>query len=135
MPTLAAEWHLGEVFLTFLYFALFFIFIWLLITVFADIFRSHDLSGWAKALWVIFIIIMPFLGILIYLIVRGGSMHERSVEQMKQADTQFRQYVQQAAGTGGGVADELARLGDLKARGVITEEDFQQAKAKVLASA
>ena len=135
MPTLAAEWHLGEVFLSFLYFALFFIFIWLLITVFADLFRSHDLSGWAKALWVIGIIVMPYLGILIYLIARGSSMHERSVQQMKQADTQFRQYVQQTAGAGGGVADELARLGDLKARGVITEEDFQQAKAKVLASA
>ena len=133
MPTLAAEWHLGEVFLTFLYFALFFIFIWLLITVFADIFRSHDMSGWVKALWVIFIIIMPFLGILIYLIVRGGSMHERSVAQMQQADQQFRAYVQQTAG-GASVANELSRLADLKARGVITDADFEQAKAKVLAS-
>jgi len=134
MPTLAADWRLGEVFLTFLYFALFFIFIWLLIAVFADIFRSHDISGWAKALWVIFIIIMPFLGILVYLIVRGGSMHERSAQQMNQADTAFRQYVQQAVGTGS-IADELTRLADLKERGVIDDDEFQQLKAKALATA
>ena len=90
MPTLAAEWHLGEVFLVFLEFAMFFIWIWLLIMIFGDLFRSHDLSGWVKAIWVIGIIIFPFLGILLYLIVRGGSMHERAVKQAQQTDAAFK---------------------------------------------
>ena len=100
MPTLAAEWHLGEVFLVFLEFAMFFIWIWLLIMIFGDLFRSHDLSGWVKAMWVIGIIIFPFLGILLYLIVRGGSMHERAVKQAKQTDAAFKSYVA-ADGVGG----------------------------------
>jgi ABC-type multidrug transport system fused ATPase/permease subunit len=131
MPTLAAEWHVGQVFLSLLWFALFFIFVWLLFIVFADIFRSHDMSGWAKTLWVIFIIILPFLGIFVYLIARGGSMHERSAQQAKQIDTQFRAYVQDAASSGS-VADEIARLAALRDAGTISEEDFQRAKSKVL---
>ncbi len=110
MPTLAAEWHLGEVFLVFLEFAMFFIWIWLLIMIFGDLFRSHDLSGWVKAIWVIGIIIFPFLGILLYLIVRGGSMHERAVKQA-QADRRRVQVVRPADGDGGqpGRADPEAR--------------------------
>jgi ABC-type multidrug transport system fused ATPase/permease subunit len=132
MPTLAATWHLGEVFLVFLEFAMFFILIWLLITVFADLFRSHDISGWVKALWVIGIIIFPFLGILLYLIVRGGSMHERSAQQAQQADAAFRSYVQQAASEGS-TADQLKKLADLKDAGVIDDAEFEQLKAKALA--
>src|SRR6478672_6120050 len=112
---LGSDFGSGQVFWSMLWFFLFFIWIWILITVFADIFRSHDMSGWAKALWVIFIVVLPYLGIFVYLIARGGSMHERSVQQMQQADAEFRDYVQQAAGTGS-VADELARLADLKER-------------------
>ena len=132
MPTLAATWHLGEVFLVILEVAMFFILFWLLISVFGDLFRSHDISGWVKALWVIGIIIVPFLGILLYLIVRGGSMHERSVKQAQQADLAFRQYVQLTASSGS-TADQLSKLADLKSKGVIDDTEFEQLKAKALA--
>ena len=132
MPTLAAEWHLGEVFLVLLEFAMFFIWIWLLIMIFGDLFRSHDLSGWVKAIWVIGIIIFPFLGILLYLIVRGGSMHERAVKQAQQTDAAFKSYVQQTA-TEGSTAEQLQKLADLKAQGVIDDAEFEQLKAKTLA--
>ena len=89
----ADEWHVGQVFFSMLWFFLFFIWIWLLIMVFADIFRDHKMSGWAKAAWIIFVVILPYLGVFVYLIARGGSMHERSVAQMQQADQQFRSYV------------------------------------------
>jgi ABC-type multidrug transport system fused ATPase/permease subunit len=130
----ASDWHVGQVFLSMLWFFLFFIWIWLLITVFADIFRDHTMSGWAKAAWVIFVVIFPYLGVFVYLIARGGSMHERALAQQQKADEQFKQYVQSAASTGtGSAADELARLADLKSKGVITDAEFEQAKAKALA--
>jgi len=131
---IASDWHVGEVFLSMLWFVLFFIWIWLLISVFIDIFRSHDLSGWAKALWVLFIIVLPYLGILIYLIARGGKMHERAVRSAQQSQEEFKAYVQQAEGTSGSLADELERLASLRDRGVITQEEFDQAKAKAMAS-
>ena len=131
MPTLA-EWHLGQVFLTFLWFAKFFIWIWLLIVVFSDLFRSHDLSGWAKALWFIFILVLPLIGVLVYLIARGGKMHEHAARDAQVQDQQFRQYVQEAAGSQSS-ADQLAKLADLRDRGVITAEEFEREKAKVLA--
>ena len=90
-----------DIFLTMLYFFLFIIWIWLLFMVFIDIFRSHDMGGWAKALWVIFIIILPFLGVFVYLIARGGKMHERAAQQAAQQQKAFDQYVKQAAGTPG----------------------------------
>ena len=132
----ADEWHVGQVFFSMLWFFLFFIWIWLLIMVFADIFRDHTMSGWAKAAWVIFVIVLPYLGVFVYLIARGSSMHERALAQQQKADEQFKQYVQSAAasGSGGGsAADELARLADLKAKNVITDAEFEQAKAKALA--
>jgi hypothetical protein len=119
-----------------LWFFLFFIWIWLLIVVFGDIFRSKDLSGWGKALWTIFIILLPYLGVFIYLIVRGHKMQERAMSDAQEQEARFRQYVQEAAGSGGGgggsAADEIARLADLRDRGVISEAEFQQAKAKAL---
>jgi hypothetical protein len=99
--------------------------------VFIDIFRSHDMSGWAKALWVLFVVILPFLGVLVYLIARGGKMHERAERQAAQQDEAFRTYVQQSAGTSS--ADQLAKLADLRDRGVISAEEFEREKAKVLA--
>ena len=133
----ASDFGTGEVFLSFLWFFMFFIWIWLLIMVFGDLFRSHDLSGWAKAAWVIGIIVFPYLGVLVYLIARGGKMHEHAVQAAQAQDAAFRQYVQSAAGSSGGgsVADELARLADLKEKGVIDDAEFQQLKAKALASA
>jgi len=131
----ASDFGTGQVFLSMLWFVMFFIWIWLLIMVFSDLFRSHDLSGWAKAAWVIGIIILPYLGVLLYLIVRGGKMHEHAIQAAQAQDAAFKQYVQQAAGSGGSVADELARLADLKAKGVIDDAEFEQLKAKALASA
>jgi hypothetical protein len=129
---IAADWQVGQVFFSLLWFALFFIWIWLLFMVFADLFRDHKLSGWWKALWVIFIIVMPFLGVLVYLIARGGSMAERAAAQVRQDEQDFQQYVRSAAGSGS-TADELERLDDLRKQGVISDDEFQQLKAKALA--
>jgi hypothetical protein len=132
---LLAEFGSGQVFLSMLWFFLFFIWIWLLITVFGDIFRSEDLSGWGKALWSIFIIVLPYLGVFVYLIARGHKMSERAARAAADQEAHFRRYVQDVASTSGsgGAADELARLADLRDKGVLTEEEFQQAKAKALA--
>ena len=127
-----AEFGSGQVFLSMLWFFLFFIWIWLLISVFGDIFRSHDMGGGAKAIWVIFVIFMPYLGVFVYLIARGHKMSEHAMQAAQAQDTAFRQYVQQAAGTSGSAADELARLADLKAKGVIDDAEFQSLKAKVV---
>jgi ABC-type multidrug transport system fused ATPase/permease subunit len=132
MDLLATNYPLLDVFWTMLWFFLFFIWIWLLITIFVDLFRSRDLSGWAKAGWVIFVIVLPFLGILFYLIFRGGSMHERALQQAQQQESEFRQYVQETAQTSS--ADQLSKLADLRDRGVITSEEFDQQKARILAS-
>jgi ABC-type multidrug transport system fused ATPase/permease subunit len=115
-----------------LYFFGFFIWIWLLIAVFGDIFRAQDMGGWAKALWVVFVVMLPLLGVLVYLIARGGKMHRRATEQAQQQEEDFRTYVQDAAGSPS-TADQMAKLADLKATGAITEEEFQAGKAKVLA--
>ena len=128
-----AEFGTGQVFWSMLWFFLFFIWIWLLISLFGDIFRSKDLSGGAKALWTIFIIILPFLGVLVYLIVRGNSMQERALQDAANREQQFRGYVQTVAGSGGGAADEIAKLADLRDKGVISAAEFEAAKAKALA--
>src|SRR5580693_4909642 len=105
---LASSSPVLDAFLTMLYFFLFIIWIWLLIMVFMDIFRSHDLGGWAKALWVIFIIILPFLGVFVYLIARGGKMRDRAARDAAQQQQAFDQYVQQTAWiTGSTTADQL----------------------------
>jgi Short C-terminal domain len=132
---IASSYPLLDAFLTMLWIFLFIIWIWLLIVVFADIFRSRDLSGWGKGLWVFFIIILPWLGVLVYLIARGGKMHERQIEQAQAQQEAFRQYVQEtAASSSTGTADQLAKLADLRDKGVISEAEFQQQKSKVLAS-
>ena len=127
----ASDYPLLSIFWTMLLFFGFFLFLWLFIIVVMDVFRSHDMGGFAKALWVIFLIIFPIVGIIVYLIARGGSMHERQVAQMRQQQKEFDAYVKDAAG-GGGAADELAKLADLKAKGVITEDEFTAQKAKLL---
>jgi len=131
----AYDYPLGGVFLSMLYFFLFFIWIYILITVFIDIFRSQDMNGWVKALWAIFVIIVPFLGVFVYLIARGGKMQERSVRDAAQQQSDFDAYVRQTAGTSGtDVASQLSELADLKAQGVLTDAEFEAQKAKVLAS-
>ncbi|HEX6516367.1 MAG TPA: SHOCT domain-containing protein [Nocardioidaceae bacterium] len=131
----AAEFGTGQVLWSMIWFFLFFIWIWLLIDVFADIFRSRDLSGWGKALWTVFVIVLPYLGVFVYLIARGKKMHEHAEQAAAEQEKAFRTYVQSAAAStnGHGSADEIARLADLRDRGVITEQEFQEGKAKALA--
>jgi len=128
------EFGTGSVFWSMLWFFCFFIWIWLLIMVFSDIFRSHDMSGWAKALWIVFVIVLPYLGVLVYLIARGKEMTQHRIEDAQRMDAAQRQYIQNVAGSGGASpADEIARLADLKEKGVIDEAEFQAGKAKALA--
>jgi len=122
-PLLNIFWTILEVFLWVIWF-------WILIMVFIDIFRSHDLSGWAKALWFLFVLFIPLIGVLAYLIVRGDSMHERSARQAVRYDQEVRA-VQDSGG--GGTAEQLTKLADLRDRGVITSEEFDREKAKILA--
>jgi hypothetical protein len=126
-----ADFGSGQFLWSMIWFTLFFIWIWLLFIVFGDIFRSKDLSGVAKALWVIFVIIVPYLGVFIYVIARGGKMQEHAVQRAQAQDQAMRQYVQSVAPAGGS-ADEIQKLADLRAAGTITEEEYQAAKAKVL---
>jgi len=125
-PLLGAFWTILEIFL-------WVIWIWILIYVFIDIFRSRDLSGWAKALWFVFVLFIPLIGVLVYLIARGDKMHERAVQQAQQQDEAARRYIQQAAGAPN-TADQLAQLADLRDRGVITADEFEREKAKLLAA-
>ena len=120
------------VFWSIFYFFLWVIWIWILNWIFIDIFRSRDLSGWAKALWVLFVLFLPLLGVLVYLIVRGGSMHERAVRQAQQQDQAARAYIREAAGPESS-ADQLAKLAGLRDKGVITQDEFDREKAKILA--
>jgi hypothetical protein len=128
---LASDFGVGQFLWDVLWFTVFFIWIWLLIMVFSDIWRSHDLSGWAKALWVIAIIIFPYLGVLVYLIARGGKMHEHTLQAIQATDSATRTYIRDAAGTPANPADEIARLDALKTQGVITDAEFAQLKAKI----
>ena len=133
--TTVFEYTVGDAFLTMLWFFLFFIWIWLLISVFSDIFRSDDLSGWGKGLWTVFVIVLPYLGVFVYLIARGKKMGEHAVRDSARQEQQMREYVQSVAGSGGGTsaAQEIERLHGLKNQGALTEEEFQAAKAKLLA--
>ena len=108
------------------------IWFWLLITVFSDLFRDHSLSGFAKVLWIIFVVLVPYLGVFIYLIARGHGMQERAIAQQKAAQESFNEYVKETAGTS--QADQLAKLGALHDKGQLTDAEFEEQKAKVLAS-
>ena len=128
---LAYTYPLADLFWTMLEIFLFVIWIWILFMIFGDIFRSDDMGGGAKALWVIFVIVLPFLGILIYLIARGGEMQERAAAQAERQKEAFDAQVRHVAGSPSGV-DELAKLADLKEKGVLTEAEFQTQKARLL---
>ncbi len=122
---------LSIIWMMFMFFV-FILWIWLLISIFVDIFRSADLGGAAKAFWVIFIIILPLLGVLIYLIARGSEMHERAAQQAQAQQNAFDSYVQQVASSTGSSADQLAKLADLKEKGVLSDAEFEAQKAKIL---
>jgi hypothetical protein len=122
-PLLDFSWTMLEIFIMVLW-------IWLAIMVFVDIFRSHDMGGLAKALWVIFVVIFPFLGVFVYLIARGAKMHERADAEAVRQQKAFDSSVRQAAGPAN--ADELTKLADLRDKGVLTSEEFEAQKAKLL---
>jgi hypothetical protein len=126
------DFGLWDVFLSMFWFMLLVTWIWMIIAIFGDIFRDRELSGGAKALWTLFLIIVPWLGALTYLIVRGASMNERSAKAAEDSQASFRAYVQNAAGTTS-PADELRKLSELRDGGVLSPAEYEQAKAKVLA--
>jgi hypothetical protein len=128
---LATSYPVLDIFWTLLEFFFFFLWIWLAISVFADIFRSHDISGGTKALWSIFIVLLPYLGVFAYIIFRGGSMQERAAAQATMQHKAFERYIGQSGSSS--TADQLHKLADLKERGFISETEFQDEKAKLLA--
>jgi hypothetical protein len=129
---LGSSYPLLNAFWTILYIFVFILWLMILFRVIWDIFRSHDLGGWGKAGWLLFILVLPLLGVLVYLIVRGGSMHERDARIAQAQDQALRSWVQDVAGSTS-TADELVKLADLKDKGVISDAEFDQAKAKLLA--
>ena len=120
------------VFWSIFYFFLWLLWIWVLIWIFMDIFRSRDLSGWAKALWVLFVLFIPLIGVLVYLLVRGDKMHQHAEQDARAQDQAARAYIREAAAPESS-ADQLHKLADLRDRGVITAEEFDREKAKILA--
>jgi hypothetical protein len=127
------EMPLWDVLVSIFWFMILFTWIWLLIAIFGDIFRDHELSGWGKAFWTLFVVVLPWLGVLVYLIARGKSMNERALAKAQRNEQAFGQYVRETAGTGTtGTADELAKLADLRDRGTLSTEEFERAKAKLL---
>jgi hypothetical protein len=123
---------LGETFLSMLWFFLFIIWIWLLITIFGDLFRSEDLSGWGKAGWALLLIVLPYLGVFVYLVARGHQMTARAAGEAEARDKAMRSYVRDAAGTPS-AAQEIERLAALQQAGQLSPEEFERAKSKILA--
>ncbi|MFD8567250.1 SHOCT domain-containing protein [Streptomyces sp. NPDC057694] len=129
------NYPLLDVFLTMLYFFLWVMWLFLLFRIVMDIFRDDELSGWGKAGWLIFCIVLPFLGVLVYVIVRGRSMGQRDVKQAKERESAFQDYIRKTAGeadTKTSGTDELAKLAELHKSGSLTDEEFKQAKTKLL---
>ncbi len=128
----AAEFGTGQVLWSILWFALFVLWIYLLITVFSDIMRARDLSGWGKALWAVAIIILPLLGIFLYLIVNGDKMHRRDEEDARAAEEARQRYVREAAAASTSTADELDALARLHEDGTLSDDEYDRAKSKVV---
>jgi lysylphosphatidylglycerol synthetase-like protein (DUF2156 family) len=122
-----------DLFWTTVWFFLFIAWIWLLIAIYADIFRSDDMGGWGKAFWVLFVLVLPFLGVLIYLIARGGSMQERTEQAAIESRRATEAYIRTVATSTPSSAEELTKLAELRDKGVITAPEFEAQKAKLLA--
>jgi hypothetical protein len=129
---LIADFTFGDALLTVLEIFFFVLYFWILITIFADLFRDHQMSGWAKAGWILFLFFIPFLGMLVYFIARGQGMRDRAIKEQADMRKHMDSYVRETAGTGS-AADELTKLSDLKDKGAISQEEFDRAKAKLLA--
>ncbi len=132
MPPIFADFSLGDALLVTLEIFFLVIWIWILITVLVDLFRDHELSGWAKAAWVFFLIILPFLGVLIYLIARGNGMRDRAIQEQKHMQQASEEYIRSVAGAS--PVDQLHRLDELRARGAISQEEFDGLKTRLLAT-
>lgn len=126
-----ADISFGEILLVALEIFFFVIWIWILITILSDLFRDHELSGWAKAAWVLFLVFIPFLTALVYLIARGEGMRDRTIKAQADAKKHFDEYVREQAASS--PADELHKLNELREKGALSQEEFDQAKAKLLA--
>jgi hypothetical protein len=130
---LAYDYPILGVFWTMLMFFLWIAWLFILFHVVIDIFRSHDMGGWGKAGWFVLVVVLPLLGVLIYVLARGDSMQQRDIDRAQAQQDQFDAYVRQAVGTSGvSTADELSKLSDLKERGIISDEEFASSKAKLL---
>ena len=134
MKVFAADYPFLDVFWTILIFFAWVIWIWMVITILADVFRRRDLSGWGKAAWIVFLIVIPFLGVLVYLIANHEGMAERNVKQVQAQQAEFDQYVKTVA-TGGGAASEIEKAKQLLDSGAIDQAEFDALKAKALAPA
>jgi ABC-type multidrug transport system fused ATPase/permease subunit len=126
-----ADITFGELLLVVVEIFLFVVWIWILFTIITDLFRDHEMSGWAKALWILFLVFIPFLTGLIYLIARGSGMRDRAIKAQTDAKAHFDEYVREQANAS--PADELHKLNDLREKGALSQEEFDQAKAKLLA--
>jgi predicted PurR-regulated permease PerM len=133
MLVAASSYPFLSVFWDILIFFAWVIFIWIAITVLIDVFRRHDISGWAKAAWVVFVVILPWIGVLTYLIVNHTGMAERRANEARAAQAQFDDYVRTTAGSGGGAAGEIEKAKQLLDSGVITQQEYEALKAKALA--
>jgi len=132
MSPIFADFDLGDALLVTLEIFFLVIWIWILITVLVDLFRDHELSGWAKAAWVFFLVVLPFLGVLIYLIARGDGMRHRAIEEQRHMQQASEEYIRSVAGSS--PVDQLHRLDELRARGAISQEEFERLKTRVLAA-
>jgi Short C-terminal domain/Phospholipase_D-nuclease N-terminal len=128
----AAEYPFLDIFWTMLIFFMWVIWIWILVTVLIDLFRRHDISGWGKAAWTLFVIVLPFLGVFMYLITQGSQMAERRSEEMRASRASFDSYVRDTAG-GSGPSDQIAKAKELLDSGAIDQAEFEQLKRKALA--
>lgn len=131
MVPIFADYDLGDALLTTLAIFFFVIWIWILITVLIDLFRDHELSGWWKAVWVFFLVFLPVITVLIYLIARGDGMRRRAVDEQRHMQQASEEYIRSVAGSS--PVDQLHRLDELRARGAISQEEFERLKARVLA--
>ncbi|MQS36164.1 SHOCT domain-containing protein [Streptomyces katsurahamanus] len=125
------DYPLLNLFWTMLWFFLWVVWLFLLFKVISDIFRDHSLHGWGKAGWLILVIVLPYIGVLIYIIVRGKSMSGREIAAAQEREAAFKSYIRESAG-GGGSASELTKLAELKEKGALTDEEFQKAKQRLL---
>jgi ABC-type multidrug transport system fused ATPase/permease subunit len=127
---LLADYSLGDALVTVIWIFLFVAWIMVLFSIIGDLFRDHELSGWVKAIWILFLIAVPFLAALIYLIARGKGMRDRSIKEQAEVRRHFESYVKETAGTT--PVDELHKLNELKEKGAISDEEFQRMKAKLV---